>query len=107
MTLLLIAIFNTKGGAALYFITYVLNGDATYQALFFGTATAGGFWVRSWCRRYTGDTTCAASISGVNLILVAGHFAAFFVPGDYPTCGWYWSGCAASCWAAPCRSTSP
>jgi Na+/melibiose symporter-like transporter len=85
MTLLLIAIFNTKGGAALYFITYVLKGDATYQALFFGTATAGGFLgsivVQAFTRRYD----VRSIYIWVNLILVAGHFAAFFVPGEYPT----------------------
>ncbi len=64
MTLLLIAIFNTKGGAALYFITYVLKGDATYQALFFGTRPRAGSWARSWCRPSPGASTCAASISG-------------------------------------------
>ncbi|BCI71159.1 sugar (Glycoside-Pentoside-Hexuronide) transporter domain protein [Sphingomonas sp. S17] len=84
MTLLLIGIFNTKGGAALYFITYVLGGDTTYQALFFGTATAGGFLgsviVPFFTRRFDVKTVYVA----VNLILVAGHFAAFFVPGGYP-----------------------
>jgi glycoside/pentoside/hexuronide:cation symporter, GPH family len=82
---LLIAIFNTKGGAALYFITYVLKGDTTYQALFFGTATAGGFLgsivVQAFTRRYD----VRSIYIWVNLILVAGHLAAFFVPGDYPT----------------------
>lgn len=84
MTLLLIGIFNTKGGAALYFITYVLGGDTTYQALFFGTATAGGFLgsviVPFFTRRFDVKTVYV----GVNLILVGGHFAAFFVPGGYP-----------------------
>jgi len=84
MTLLLIGIFNTKGGAALYFITYVLGGDTTYQALFFGTATAGGFLgsviVPFFTRRFDVKTVYV----WVNLILVAGHFAAFFVPGGYP-----------------------
>ncbi|MBJ6122662.1 MFS transporter [Sphingomonas mollis] len=85
MTLLLIGIFNTKGGAALYFITYVLNGGTTYQALFFGIATTGGFIgsivVQLFTRRYDVKTVYV----WVNLVLVAGHFAAFFVPGDYPT----------------------
>jgi Na+/melibiose symporter-like transporter len=85
MTLLLIGIFNTKGGAALYFITYVLGGDATYQALFFGVATAGGFLgsivVQLFTRRFDVKTVYV----WVNLILVAGHAAAYFVPGDYPT----------------------
>ena len=84
MTLLLIAIFNTKGGAALYFITYVLNGDATYQAMFFGTATVGGFLgsiiVPFFTRRFDVRTVYI----WLNLILVAGHFAAFFVPGGHP-----------------------
>ncbi|MBD8548592.1 MFS transporter [Sphingomonas sp. CFBP 8760] len=85
MTLLLIGIFNTKGGAALYFITYVLNGGTTYQALFFGIATTGGFIgsivVQLFTRRYDVKTIYV----WVNLVLVAGHFASFFVPGDYPT----------------------
>lgn len=85
MTLLLIGIFNTKGGAALYFITYVLKGDATYQSLFFGVATAGGFLgsiiVPVFTRRFDVKTVYVA----VNLVLVAGHFAAFAVPGDYPS----------------------
>ena len=85
MTLLLIGIFNTKGGAALYFITYVLHGDATYESLFFGVATAGGFLgsiiVPFFTRRFDVRTVYVA----VNLVLVAGHAAAFFVPGSYPT----------------------
>ncbi len=42
MSLLLITIFNTKGGAAMYFITYVLNEGGTYVSWFFGLATLGG-----------------------------------------------------------------
>jgi GPH family glycoside/pentoside/hexuronide:cation symporter len=84
MTLLLISIFNTKGGAALYFITYVLGGDATYQALFFGTATAGGLLgsivVQAFTRRFDVKTVYV----WVNLVLVVGHFGAYFVPGSYP-----------------------
>ena len=84
MTLLLIGIFNTKGGAALYFITYVLNGDATYQALFFGTATIGGFIGSIVVQLFTRRFAIRDVYVWVNLILVAGHFAAFFVPGDMP-----------------------
>lgn len=84
MTLLLIGIFNTKGGAALYFITYVLNGDTTYQAFFFGIATAGGLLgsivVQAFTRRFDVKTVYV----WVNLLLVAGHFGAYFVPGGYP-----------------------
>ncbi|MGS1023327.1 MFS transporter [Burkholderia glumae] len=39
MSFLLITIFNTKGGAYMYFITYVLHGDTAYTSLFFGVAT--------------------------------------------------------------------
>ena len=85
MTLLLIGIFNTKGGAALYFITYVLNGDTTYQAYFFGIATAGGLIGSVVVQLFTRRFAIRDVYIWVNLILVAGHFAAFFVPGDYPT----------------------
>ena len=85
MTLLLIAIFNTKGGAALYFITYVLNGGTTYQAFFFGIATIGGFVGSIVVTFFTRRWDVRAIYIWVNLILVAGHFAAYFVPGDYPT----------------------
>ncbi|MDF0488928.1 MFS transporter [Sphingomonas sp. H39-1-10] len=84
MTLLLIGIFNTKGGAALYFITYVLKGDSTYQALFFGTATAGGFLGSVLVQLFTRRFDVRTVYVWVNLLLVAGHFAAFFVPGGYP-----------------------
>ncbi len=43
----------------------------------------------------------------MNLILVAGHVAAFFVPATIRPCGWCWSGCAASCWAAPAAALHP
>lgn len=84
MTLLLIGIFNTKGGAALYLIIYVLNGDSTYQAFFFGIATAGGFLGSILVQFFTRRFDVKAIYVWVNLVLVAGHFAAFFVPGDYP-----------------------
>ncbi|MFM2483365.1 MFS transporter [Celerinatantimonas sp. YJH-8] len=41
MSFLLITIFNTRGGAYLYFIKYVLNGNAGYTSLFFGMVTTG------------------------------------------------------------------
>jgi len=85
MTLLLIAIFNTKGGAALYFITYVLNGGTTYQAFFFGIATIGGFVGSIVVTAFTRRWDVRTIYIWVNLILVAGHFAAYFVPGEYPT----------------------
>lgn len=85
MTLLLIGIFNTKGGAALYFITYVLQGDAAYQAWFFGIATAGGLVGSVVVQLFTGRFAIRDVYVWVNLLLVAGHVAAFFVPGGYPT----------------------
>lgn len=85
MTLLLIGIFNTKGGAALYFITYVLGGDTTYQSLFFGVATAGGFLGSVIIPFFTNRFDVKTVYVAVNLVLVAGHAAAFFVPGDYST----------------------
>ena len=41
MSFLLINIFNTRGGAYMYFINYVLAGDAKYTSLFFSMVTAG------------------------------------------------------------------
>lgn len=94
MTLLLIAIFNTKGGAALYFITYVLNGGTTYQAFFFGIATIGGFVGSIVVTFFTRRFDVRSIYIWVNLILVAGHVGAFFVPGDHPT---LWLGLVGLC----------
>ena len=84
MTFLLMAIFNTKGGAALYFITYVLHGDALYQALFFGIATAGGLagslGVQLLSRRFDARTIYVT----VNLLLAAGHGLVYYMPAEYP-----------------------
>jgi len=41
MSFLLINIFNTRGGAYMYFISYVLEGDAKYTSFFFAMVTAG------------------------------------------------------------------
>ncbi len=41
MSFLLINVFNTRGGAYMYFISYVLEGDAKYTSMFFGMVTAG------------------------------------------------------------------
>jgi len=86
MSLLLIGIFNTKGGAAMYFITYVLHGNAGYTSMFFGLATFGGILgsiiVQFFTRRFEVKNIYFA----VNILLAISHFAVYFVPGAYPTC---------------------
>ena len=41
MSFMLINVFNTRGGAYMYFINYVLEGDSSYTSLFFAMITAG------------------------------------------------------------------
>lgn len=41
MSFLLINVFNLRGGAYMYFITYVLQGDAGYASMFFAMVTIG------------------------------------------------------------------
>lgn len=85
MSLLLISIFNTKGGAALYFITYVLHGDATYTSLFFGLATLGGVTgsvLVTWFTRYF---EIRRIYFAVNVLLAVAHYAVWFVPAGYTT----------------------
>ncbi len=41
MSFLLITIFNTRGGAYMYFINYVLGGTSGYTSMFFAMVTAG------------------------------------------------------------------
>ncbi|ASA58116.1 MFS transporter [Vibrio gazogenes] len=41
MSFLLITIFNTRGGAYMYFINYVMGGTSSYTSLFFAMVTAG------------------------------------------------------------------
>lgn len=82
MSLLIISIFNTKGGAAMYFITYVLHGDATYTSLFFGLATLGGIIGSVLVQYITRIFEIRKIYLWVNVVLGLAHFAVWFVPGD-------------------------
>lgn len=84
MSLLIISIFNTKGGAAMYFITYVLHGDATYTSLFFGMATLGGIVGSVAVQYLTRVFEIRRIYFWVNVILGLAHFAVWFVPGNEP-----------------------
>ncbi len=85
MSLLIISIFNTKGGAALYFITYVLHGDATYTSLFFGMATLGGIAGSILVQYLTRRFEIRRIYFWVNVVLALAHFAVAFVPGTATT----------------------
>jgi len=84
MSLLLISIFNTKGGAAMYFITYVLHGNATYTSLFFGLATFGGISGSILVQLFTKKFEVKDIYFYVNILLAIGHFAVYFVPSTAP-----------------------
>lgn len=85
MSLLIISIFNTKGGAAMYFITYVLHGDATYTSLFFGMATLGGIIGSVLVQYLTRVFEIRRIYFWVNVVLAAAHFIVWFVPGNAAT----------------------
>lgn len=85
MSLLIISIFNTKGGAAMYFITYVLHGDATYTSLFFGMATLGGIIGSVLVQYLTRYFEIRRIYFWVNVVLALAHFAVWFVPGNAAT----------------------
>ncbi len=85
MSLLLISIFNTKGGAALYFITYVLHGNATYISLFFGLATLGGVTGSVLVTCFTRHFEIRSIYFAVNVVLAVAHFCVWFVPAGYTT----------------------
>lgn len=85
MSLLIISIFNTKGGAAMYFITYVLHGDATYTSLFFGMATLGGIAGSILVQYLTRSIEIKTLYFWVNIILALAHFAVWFVPSTATT----------------------
>ncbi|MGF6573335.1 GPH family glycoside/pentoside/hexuronide:cation symporter [Paraburkholderia sp. GAS333] len=85
MSFLLITIFNTKGGGYMYFITYVLHGDAAYTSLFFGVATfsaiLGTLIVNRLSKYY--DTPHIYVLTNVFLGLLS--VALYWVPGTYQT----------------------
>lgn len=85
MSLLIISIFNTKGGAAMYFITYVLHGDATYTSLFFGMATLGGIIGSVLVQYLTRSFEIKNIYFWVNVLLALAHFVVWFVPGTATT----------------------
>lgn len=85
MSLLIISVFNTKGGAAMYFITYVLHGDAAYTSLFFGLATLGGIIGSVLVQYLTRIFEIRRIYLWVNVILGLAHFAVWFVPGSAAT----------------------
>ncbi|MEX3018745.1 MFS transporter [Kluyvera sp. STS39-E] len=85
MSLLIISIFNTKGGAAMYFITYVLHGDAAYTSLFFGLATLGGILGSVLVQYLTRIFEIRRIYFWVNVVLGLAHFAVWFVPGSATT----------------------
>ncbi|WP_257970824.1 MFS transporter [Vibrio parahaemolyticus] len=85
MSLLLITIFNTKGGAAMYFITYVLNEGGTYVSWFFGLATLGGIIGALILPYFTQRFKVRDIYFAINAILAVAHFVVYFVPGDSPT----------------------
>ena len=81
MSFLLITILNVRGGGYLYFITYVLKGDARYTSLFFGAvalaAILGALLVGPLSRWM--DTV--RFYRRVNLVLAAVSAAMWFIPG--------------------------
>ncbi|AMG31795.1 MFS transporter [Grimontia hollisae] len=85
MSLLLITIFNTKGGAAMYFITYVLNEGGSYVSWFFGLATLGGIIGALILPYFTQRFKVRDIYFAINAILAVAHFVVYFVPGDNPT----------------------
>lgn len=85
MSLLLISIFNTKGGAAMYFITYVLHGDAAYTSFFFGLATLGGVIGSVLVTYFTRHFEIRRIYFYVNIVLAVAHFCVWFVPADKTT----------------------
>lgn len=85
MSLLIISIFNTKGGAAMYFITYVLHGDAAYTSLFFGLATLGGIVGSVLVQYLTRLFEIRRIYFWVNVVLGLAHFAVWFIPDSEAT----------------------
>lgn len=81
MSFLLITILNVRGGGYLYFITYVLKGDARYASLFFGAvalaAILGALLVGPLSRWM--DTV--RFYRRVNVLLAAISASMWFLPG--------------------------
>ncbi len=85
MSLLLITIFNTKGGAAMYFITYVLNQGGSYISWFFGLATLGGIIGALILPFFTKRYKVRDIYFAINAFLALAHIVIYFVPLSDPT----------------------
>ncbi|WDM75437.1 MFS transporter [Xanthomonas sp. NCPPB 1638] len=80
MSFLLINVMNLRGGGYLYFVTYVLGGDAGYTSLFLGlvalAAIAGALLVAPLARR----AETVRVYFRLNLVLAAMGVAMWFLP---------------------------
>lgn len=80
MSFLLINVFNLRGGAYMYFITYVLQGSAGYASMFFAMVTAGAIIgalaVGPLARRF--DTVVVYFYTNLSLAVYA--FACWWLP---------------------------
>lgn len=82
MSFLLITIFNTRGGAYLYFINYVLKGDSAYTSVFFAMVTTGlviGPVIVNYLTRVVDSKTLYLH---VNLLLALCSVTMFFIPAS-------------------------
>jgi glycoside/pentoside/hexuronide:cation symporter, GPH family len=85
MSFLLITIFNTKGGAYMYFITYVLHGDAAYTSIFFGIATFSAILGTLIVNQLSKHFDTARIYFFTNVFLGLMSIALYWVPGSAQT----------------------
>lgn len=81
MSFLLITILNVRGGGYLYFITYVLKGDARYTSLFFGAVALAAILGAVLVGRLSRRMDTVRFYRRVNLVLAAVSAAMWLIPG--------------------------
>lgn len=85
MSFLLMTIMNTRGGAYMYFITYVLNGDAMFTSLFFGVVTFSSILGVLIVGQLTKYFDTAKLYFQTNVFLAIYTSLTYFIPTDSQT----------------------
>ncbi|GHC15456.1 permease [Kushneria pakistanensis] len=83
ITFLVMNIFNVKGGSAIYFIQYYLEGSPAFTSFFFGVATLSGIVGSIVVNRISRRMDTKRLFILTNIVLGLGSCLAWVVPGEY------------------------
>ncbi|MHB0777677.1 MFS transporter [Halomonas sp. WWR20] len=83
ITFTLMNVFNVKGGSAIYFIQYYLEGSPSFISFFFGVATLSGIVGSILVNYLTRRIETVRLFILTNIVLGIGSCLVYVVPGEY------------------------